>query len=126
MTQAIRIIALMCIDSIFVALALFLALVLRFEGDLSGQYAQFVRHALYLLPYYIILTLTFMYIFRLYHRMWQYASIGEMYGILKATTTSSVLMVLCIYTIDLPHLPRSVYILTWLLISGFIGGSRLG
>jgi len=126
MTQAIRIIALMCIDSIFVALALFLALVLRFEGDLSGQYAQFVRHALYLLPYYIILTLTFMYIFRLYHRMWQYASIGELYGILKATTTSSVLMVLCIYTIDLPHLPRSVYILTWLLISGFIGGSRLG
>jgi FlaA1/EpsC-like NDP-sugar epimerase len=58
--------------------------------------------------------------------MWQYASIGELYGILKATTTSSVLMVLCIYTIDLPHLPRSVYILTWLLISGFIGGSRLG
>ncbi|MGI6428457.1 MAG: polysaccharide biosynthesis protein [Syntrophomonadaceae bacterium] len=45
---------------------------------------------------------------------------------MKATTTSSVLIVLCIYTIDLPHLPRSVYILTWLLISIFIGGSRLG
>jgi FlaA1/EpsC-like NDP-sugar epimerase len=58
--------------------------------------------------------------------MWQYASIGEMYGILKATTTSSVIIVLSIYTIHLPHLPRSVYILTWLLISGFIGGSRLG
>ena len=126
MTQAIRIIALMCIDSIFVALALFLALVLRFEGDLSGQYALYVNNAVYLLPYYIILTLGFMHVFRLYHRMWQYASIGELYGILKATTTSSVLMVLCIYTIDLPHLPRSVYILTWLLISGFIGGSRLG
>jgi len=126
MNQIIRIIALMCIDSIFVALALFLALVLRFEGDLTGQYAQYVNNAVYLLPYYIILTLTFMHIFRLYHRMWQYASIGELYGILKATTTSSVLMVLCIYTIDLPHLPRSVYILTWLLISGFIGGSRLG
>jgi len=58
--------------------------------------------------------------------MWQYASIGELYGILKATTTSSVLIVLCIYTLNLPHLPRSVYILTWLLISIFIGGSRLG
>jgi len=58
--------------------------------------------------------------------MWQYASIGELYGILKATTTSSVIMVLCIYTLHLPHLPRSVYVLTWLLISGFIGGSRLG
>jgi len=116
----------MCIDALFIALALLLALVLRFEGDLSGQYAQYVNNAVYLLPYYIILTLVFMYIFRLYHRMWQYASIGELYGILKATTTSSVLMVLCIYTIDLPHLPRSVYILTWLLISGFIGGSRLG
>jgi FlaA1/EpsC-like NDP-sugar epimerase len=126
MSQTIRIIALMCIDAIFIALALFLALVLRFEGDLSGQYVQYVNNASYLLPYYIILTIAFMHIFRLYHRMWQYASIGELYGILKATTTSSVLIVLCIYTIDLPHLPRSVYILTWLLISGFIGGSRLG
>jgi FlaA1/EpsC-like NDP-sugar epimerase len=126
MSQTIRIIALMCIDAIFIALALFLALVLRFEGDLSGQYVQYLNNASYLLPYYIILTIAFMHIFRLYHRMWQYASIGELYGILKATTTSSVLIVLCIYTIDLPHLPRSVYILTWLLISGFIGGSRLG
>jgi len=116
----------MCIDALFIALALILALVLRFEGDLSGQYGQYLNNAIYLLPYYIILTIAFMHIFRLYHRMWQYASIGELYGILKATTTSSVLMVLCIYTIDLPHLPRSVYILTWLLISGFIGGSRLG
>lgn len=126
MSQTIRIIALMCIDAIFIALALFLALVLRFEGDLSGQYVQYVNNASYLLPYYIILTIAFMHIFRLYHRMWQYASIGELYGILKATTTSSVLIVLSIYTIDLPHLPRSVYILIWLLISGFIGGSRLG
>jgi FlaA1/EpsC-like NDP-sugar epimerase len=126
MNQTIRIIALMCIDAIFIALALILALVLRFEGDLSGQYGQYLNNAIYLLPYYIILTIAFMHIFRLYHRMWQYASIGELYGILKATTTSSVLIVLSIYTIDLPHLPRSVYILIWLLISGFIGGSRLG
>ena len=126
MNQIIRIIALMCIDAIFIAFALGLALVLRFEGDLSGQYALYVNNAVYLLPYYIILTLGFMHVFRLYHRMWQYASIGEMYGILKATTTSSVIIVLSIYTIHLPHLPRSVYILTWLLISGFIGGSRLG
>jgi FlaA1/EpsC-like NDP-sugar epimerase len=126
MNQTIRIIALMCIDALFIALALILALVLRFEGDLSGQYGQYLNNAIYLLPYYIILTIAFMHIFRLYHRMWQYASIGELYGILKATTTSSVLIVLSIYTIDLPHLPRSVYILIWLLISGFIGGSRLG
>lgn len=126
MNQTIRIIALMCIDAIFITLALILSLVLRFEGDLSGQYVQYVNNAIYLLPYYIILTLLFMHIFRLYNRMWQYASIGELYGILKATTTSSVIMVLCIYTLHLPHLPRSVYVLTWLLISGFIGGSRLG
>jgi FlaA1/EpsC-like NDP-sugar epimerase len=126
MNQTIRIIALMCIDVIFIALAVLLALVLRFEGDLSGQYVQYVHNAIYLLPYYIILTIAFMHIFRLYHRMWQYASIGELYGILKATTSSSVLIVMCIYTINLPHLPRSVYILSWLLISGFIGGSRLG
>ena len=51
MNQTIRIISLMCIDALFIALALILALVLRFEGDLSGQYVQYVNNAIYLLPY---------------------------------------------------------------------------
>ncbi len=113
----------MLIDALFIVLSLSLALILRFEGNIPEQY---INNATYLVPYYIILTIAFMHLFRLYHRMWQYASIGELYGIFKAITTSSLLVVLCIYTVNLPNLPRSVYILSWLLIMIFIGGSRLG
>ena len=126
MNQTIRMIALMFIDTLFIALALGLALFLRFEGNILGQYKYYVDNALYLLPYYIIFTILFMYLFRLYHRLWQYASIGELYGILKAATSSSVLIALGINTLNLPPLPRSVYVLTWLLDSSFLGGSRLG
>ncbi|HZK43154.1 MAG TPA: polysaccharide biosynthesis protein, partial [Syntrophomonadaceae bacterium] len=110
MNQNIRITALMLIDAIFIIVAIGLALILRFEGDIPEGY---ITNAVYLTPIYIILTFVFMHLFRLYHRMWQYASIGELYGIFKAITTSSVLIVLCIYTMNLPHLPRSVYILNW-------------
>lgn len=113
----------MFIDTLFIAMAMALSLILRFEGDVPSLY---IDAAIHLLPYYILLTLVFMHIFRLYNRMWQYASIGELYGILKAITTSSVIIVLGIYTLDLPYLPRSVYILNWLLIMLFIGGTRLG
>lgn len=122
MNQTIRIIALMLIDALFITLALFLALILRFEGEIQAPY---LTNMVSLIPYYIISTIVLMYLFRLYHRLWQYASIGELYGIFKAITTSSILVVLAIYTMNLPYLPRSVYILAWLLIMIFIGGSRL-
>jgi len=58
--------------------------------------------------------------------MWQYASLDELFGILKSVTTSILILVMLIYTIPLSHLPRSIYILAWLLMLILIGASRLG
>jgi FlaA1/EpsC-like NDP-sugar epimerase len=119
----IRIILMMLVDSIMINLSVYLALVLRFDGQIEPQFGQAF---LTLIPWITIITLASLYFFRLYHRMWQYASLGEMYGIVKAATTSMLILVFCIYTIPLPHLPRSVYILAWILIIAIIGASRLG
>lgn len=123
MAYWLRIILLMLFDSILVNLSVYFSLLLRFDGAVEPKFLQaFIS----LIPWYTIATIISLYFFRLYNRMWQYASLGEMYGIFKAVTTAQLLVVLCIYTIPLPYLPRSVYIMTLVLTLGFIGGSRLG
>lgn len=118
----IRIISLMLLDSLLVNLAVYISLLLRFDGPIEDY---FIQAFISLIPWYTIITITCLYLFRLYNRMWQYASLGELYGIVKAVSTSQLLVVLLIYTVPLPYLPRSVYIISWILACGFIGGSRL-
>ncbi len=123
MFRIIRILSLMFIDTLLINLAVILALLLRFEADIPGQY---IDAYISLIPYITIITMVSLYAFRLYHRMWQYASLDELFGILKSVTTSILMLVMLIYTIPLSHLPRSVYILAWLLMLILIGASRLG
>lgn len=117
-----RIPLLMLLDTLLINGSIYIALLLRFEGDIPSQYLD---NFISLIPWFTITTLVSLYAFRLYHRMWQYASIGELYGIVKAVSTSVLIVVLCIYTVPLVILPRSVYILSWVLIIVLIGSSRL-
>jgi len=123
MNYRLRIIVLMLFDALLVNLALYLSLYLRFDGDIPGTFYQ---SYLVLRPWFTITCLAFLYLFRIYHRMWQYASIGELYGTIKAVSGSVLIVLILIYTGLLPILPRSVYIFTWLLMIVSIGGARLG
>ena len=60
-----------------------------------------------------------------YNRLWRYASIRELLSIIGAVTLSSLLLMIYTYVADV-NLPRSIYLLSWLLTVIFIGGSRLG
>ena len=123
MNSWIRIILLMIFDGILISASVYIALLLRFEGNIPSNY---IEAWLFLLPIFVLSTIVFLFIFRLYHRMWQYASIGELYGIVKAASTSIICIFFIIYLLALPSLPRSVYILSWILIIVATGGSRLG
>lgn len=123
MTGTIRTIILMLIDGILISAALIISLLLRFEGDIPGQY---IEAFYYLLPYYILINIICLYLARLYNRIWQYASLGELYSLVKAVTAGVGIIVAMIYGLNLSTLPRSVYILSWFLIIAFIGASRLG
>lgn len=119
----VRLLALMIFDAILINLSVYLSLWLRFEGEMP---VIFMTAFISLIPWITGLTLACLYFFRLYHRMWQYASTGELYVIVKSVSISILILIVLIYTVPLPYLPRSVYILSWILMMTLIGGSRLG
>ncbi len=119
-----RLLGLIIIDSVLVNVALYTSLLLRFDGYINIP-EQFMNAALYLALWWTFIALASMCFFKLYNRMWQYASLGELSGVIKAITSSMAALVILIYLIPLPYLPRSVYILTWLFAVILIIGSRL-
>ncbi|MEN6327052.1 MAG: nucleoside-diphosphate sugar epimerase/dehydratase [Syntrophomonas sp.] len=123
MLNALRYIILMLIDAALVNLAVYLTLLFRFDARIPAEYIQNFSQ---LIPVITIITLLFLAGLKIYSRIWQYASIGEMLAILRAISYSMAVIVFLIYLVPLPHLPRSVYIGSWIMINAFIGASRIG
>ncbi|MEH7383520.1 nucleoside-diphosphate sugar epimerase/dehydratase [Bacillus sp. JJ1533] len=65
----------------------------------------------------------FAYIYRLYKRAWEYASIGELISIAKAVTFSIVTLGI-VQLVAIGHIYVRVLMLTWMMHILFIGGSR--
>ncbi len=65
------------------------------------------------------------FIFNMYHRAWEYASVSELILIVKAVTTSIVItmVVVTIVTGNRPFF--RLYLITWMMHLILIGGSRL-
>jgi FlaA1/EpsC-like NDP-sugar epimerase len=113
---------LVLIDAVLINLAVYFALALRFDGQIPLQYLESSPIIMLLLTF---VTIMFFIALKLYQRIWEYASIKEMLAIMRASTYSMALVWLLIYALDLDGLPRSVYILAWLMIILFVGASRL-
>lgn len=122
MGKKMRYFVLLIFDAILIVLAVYVMLLLRFDASIP---AEFKRSFLSLIPVIIITNLLFLSGMKLYNRVWEYASLGELFAILRATTYSMALIVTLIYLFKLPILPRSVYIGSWVFISLFIGASRV-
>lgn len=122
MVNKVRHILLLLADAILVSLSVYASLLLRFDGNIPMQY---LTALVYLLPIYILVSLAFLMALKLYNRVWEYASIGEMIAILRATTYSMIGIVLITSIFSLPELPRSVYVASWILMNAFIGISRI-
>ncbi|MFA7078019.1 MAG: polysaccharide biosynthesis protein, partial [Syntrophomonas sp.] len=75
---SLRTITMLLIDALLVNIAVYSALLLRFEGAIPLQYSTAF---LSLIPVLTGVNLLFMVIFKLYNRMWNYASIGELSSI---------------------------------------------
>ncbi|PTE27840.1 hypothetical protein BUY91_06860 [Staphylococcus equorum] len=67
----------------------------------------------------------FAYVFNLYHRAWEYASVSELLSVVKAVTSSIIItiIVVSLVTGDNPFL--RLYFITWMMHLLLIGGSRL-
>lgn len=117
-----RIFFMLAVDAILIIAAYFFAVSLRFDGEIPPQ---FLGALLYLIPFIVTANLGFLLAFKLYGRVWEYASWEELFSIIKAATSGSILVFAFIELLQLRSLPRSVYIMGWLFTIVLLGISRL-
>ena len=108
-------------DIILINLALYMALLLRFDGKIMPQYITIYKDTFIVLTMIKIVTYG---VLGLYKSLWSYASIDELIQVFFATATESLL---CFFYGEYFHvrLPRTVYAISWFITFIFIGGSRL-
>ncbi|OGO76578.1 MAG: nucleoside-diphosphate sugar epimerase [Clostridiales bacterium GWB2_37_7] len=107
-------------DIILLNTAIYLALIIRFEGIIPAQYINVFLNTSILLT---IFNIVIFYIFGLYTSLWTYASIDELIQVFLAAAVGSVGSYPIGLLLHMP-LPRSVYIITFMLVLLFVGGSR--
>lgn len=121
-----RIILLALVDIIIISIAVILAYLLRFDFKIRLEYFKYIP---YVIAMNSLLILLFFARFKVYKRVWQYASIGELITIVKGITLAEGIFFLFHTYIQSNNpgfiVPRSIYIISWLLIVFGIGGSRL-
>ena len=105
-----RIIILAVLDMCCAALAAFGALILRF--DISSIPEGYYMGAIKSLPIYFIATIAVMAVFKLYNRVWTYASLNELWAIIKASIFIEIIII-CYHVFVYIPMPRSYYPLTF-------------
>ena len=115
-----RRIILILLDSLCIALSGYGALLLRFNGPVPDQYLE--NLTVMLLPMVACGLVVFFYL-KLYHSLWQFASIIELKNIVLATLADSIINV-CLLELTGKNMPRSCYFIYFMLLTMFLGGSR--
>lgn len=95
-------------DTFLLNACVYLSLIMRFDVGIVSIEPQYISNYVEnMLPYTIISLLIF-WVFRLYHSLWQYASIAEVYRIAEACITVEIVHYVC-NRIAGNMLPRSCY-----------------
>ena len=120
MKAVLRKILMAILDICIINISLYLSLALRFENDIPQQYFTLFKETHVVVT---VIALCSFLVFNLYNRIWKYASVNELIAIVFATSFSSLTVLGYTFMIS-KTFPRSIYILFWLLLTTFIGGSR--
>jgi len=124
-TAKTRLLFFLVIDIVLIVLSVFLAFLLRFEGEIPSWYWQEQ-----ILQTQILLTLIFclpiFYFFRLYSFSWRYVSANELISLLKALILSFIFLSVSLFVLkSFKGFPRSTLFISYFLIFIFCGGIRL-
>lgn len=116
-----RLSALIGIDLLIIWISIYSSYYFRFTGNIPTIYLQqFIVYAIVS----TVLCMGSMFLFKMYNRIWQYASIGEIISILKAVTIGCSLSYLITYIVTGTVIPISVLLRTFETILLFMGGTR--
>lgn len=114
-------ILLLIADIALINLAIYTALVFRFDGFISEHFIQVFESSFI---YITIIEVVAYYCFGLYRSLWSYASIDELVQVFFATTIG-IIGVFIFGTVMDMRLPRTVYAMSWVLTFLFAGGIRI-
>ena len=120
MNTKFRLLFLVIIDSIIVSLAIFLGYYILLPFFVKYEFQMLLTYSIVLLISHHI----FAYLFNLYNRAWEYASIREMMAIVKGVTSSIIFTALITYLIY-GHVFYRLILITWMMHLILIGGSRI-
>jgi FlaA1/EpsC-like NDP-sugar epimerase len=120
-----RSLLLVIFDMAFIAIAYFLALMMRFDMDVLSIDPQYLQgYQLLIIPY-IVIDILCLWAFRLYHSIWTYASTSELFQLIYAWLISQV-GVLVIFIITQIRMPLSFWVMGALLGFLFTTAIRFG
>lgn len=108
-------------DIFLINLAVYLALIFRFDGAIPIHYVNVFLHTCVLFTLFKVLTYK---LFGLYTSLWNYASIDELIQIFFAVAISSIAEYLFGLLLNMT-LPKTVYAISFVLTLLLIGGERL-
>nr|WP_144928008.1 nucleoside-diphosphate sugar epimerase/dehydratase [Paenibacillus bovis] len=119
MTYQKRVPLLMLLDSVIVLSAIYFAyFIVNPSSEFYTSKTLLISSLIILVSHHL-----FAFIYRLYHKAWEYASVGEMLTIFKAVTFSIVTAGVAQY-VGVGHALVRVLFITWMLHMLLIGGSR--
>ena len=109
-------------DAAVLSIVPFVALLLRLDGDTSSEHFNVLLNVVLLG---VIIKLAVFSFYGIYNRIWRYATIKDMFAIIGACTIGGVIVALLgLLFLDV-KLPRSIYIISYILDVGMICFSRL-
>lgn len=108
-------------DAAILSIVPFIALLLRLDGDTSSEHFNVLLNVVLIG---VIIKLTVFSFYGIYNRIWRYATIKDMFAIIGACTIGGVIVALLGLCLDV-KLPRSIYIISYILDVGMICFSRL-
>src|SRR3989338_3944430 len=107
-------------DIFFIALSVWLAFLIRFDGQIPLQYFPFIPRIIALA---ILFTIPIFYIRKLYSFSWAYVSSSELISLFLSTTVSFVLLSAAIfiskYFPQFLNFPRSTIFVSYVLVFVF-------
>lgn len=110
-------------DIILINGSVMLALMMKFNLTFDSIPAEYIeKYQKFALPFTLI-TLLIFWCFRIYHSLWQYASISELYKIVEACVVTELIHIAATVFLDL-MLPKSCYFLSGVFLLLSISISR--
>ncbi len=98
------------------------AFALRYEGNIPASDFELMMATL---PFIVLFKAPFFIYFGLYQSLWQYLGIQELYTIIQVSLTTSLLVPLIPFMLQVGMPPRSVLIIDGILLIMLLGGTRI-